>query len=221
VISNALTIALPKGRLLDRFQEHLAACGIRIAFEDRKLIAEDDSNTLRAFLVKNTDLPVYVHHGIAGLGVCGRDVLYESGYDFFRLLKFTFGSTRMCLATKREQADRAVPGHLTVATKYTRFARDYFQTRGIPVEIIRLNGSVELAPLLGLAPYIVDLVETGSTLKANNLTVVEELEKIGVYLIANPAYYKFNYRRVDTLVSLLGQRDVEIEDTGATVGKID
>ncbi len=202
-----LTIALPKGRLLDRFNEHLASRGITISFEDRKLIVEDDAHQLRGFLVKNTDLPVYVHHGIAGLGVCGEDVLYESGYDFFRLLRFSFGSTRMCLAARagaggRKKSDTS---RLSVATKFTRFTRDYFQARGIPVEIIKLNGSVELAPLLGLAPYIVDLVETGSTLQANNLTIVEELEKIGVYLIANPAYYKFHFRRVDELVSLLDE----------------
>lgn len=203
-----LTIALPKGRLLDRFNEHLASRGISISFEDRKLIAEDSRHRLRGFLVKNTDLPVYVHHGIAGLGVCGEDVLYESGYDFFRLVRFSFGGTRMCLAARRgmEPLSEAGPSRLAVATKFTRFTRDYFQARGIPVEIIKLNGSVELAPLLGLAPYIVDLVETGSTIQANNLTIVEELEKIGVYLIANPAYYKFHYKRVDKLVSLLDER---------------
>jgi ATP phosphoribosyltransferase len=214
--SNPLTIALPKGRLLDQFQDHLAARGIDLAFENRKLIAEDSDRTLRAFLVKNTDLPVYVHHNIAGLGVCGEDVLYESGYDFFRLCKFSFGGTRMCLAAKSDRTERDHQGKLTVATKFTRFSRDYFQSRGIPVEIIKLNGSVELAPLLGLAPYIVDLVETGSTLQANNLTIVEELEKIGVYLIANPAYYKFHFRRVDRLVSLLEQTS---EQTGAPGGQ--
>jgi len=213
-----LTIALPKGRLLDRFNEHLASRGITISFEDRKLIAEDDSHKLRGFLVKNTDLPVYVHHGIAGLGVCGEDVLYESGYDFFRLLRFSFGNTRMCLAARagangRKENDTS---RLAVATKFTRFTRDFFQARGIPVEIIKLNGSVELAPLLGLAPYIVDLVETGSTLQANNLTIVEELEKIGVYLIANPAYYKFHFRRVDELVNLLDEHGGGITRGGAT-----
>jgi ATP phosphoribosyltransferase len=204
-----LTIALPKGRLLDRFNEHLASRGISISFEERRLIAEDSRHQLRGFLVKNTDLPVYVHHGIAGLGICGEDVLYESGYDFFRLLRFSFGGTRMCLAARsgiEPPTETGTASRLAVATKFTRFTRDYFQARGIPVEIIKLNGSVELAPLLGLAPYIVDLVETGSTIQANNLTIVEELEKIGVYLIANPAYYKFHYRRVDELVRLLDEQ---------------
>ena len=207
-----LSLAVPKGRLLDQVQEHFARHGIHFAFEKRKLVAHDQHGLLKIILVKNSDLPVYVNHGIAGLGICGEDVLYESGSTFFRLATLPFGSTRMCLATKQEFDPAQDSGRLRVATKFTRFARDYFHGRGIPVEIIRLNGSVELAPLLGLAPYIVDLVETGGTLKANNLVVREDLAQIEVKLIANPAFYKYHYRRVRAFVEQI----VEPERPGRT-----
>jgi ATP phosphoribosyltransferase len=171
--------------------------------EKRKLVAYDTEGLLKIILVKNSDLPVYVNHGIAGLGICGADVIYESGQSFFTLHEFDYGSTTMCLATRRDHDPQKDRGHMTVATKFTRYARDYFHRQGIPVEVIKLNGSVELAPVLGLAPYIVDLVETGSTLKANDLVVRDELERINVHLIANPAYYKFHYRRVNDFLKRL------------------
>jgi ATP phosphoribosyltransferase len=166
----------------------------------------DEKGMLRIFIVKNSDLPVYVSHGIAGLGICGSDVVYESGGVFFELCEFPFGSTRMCLAAREDYRLEAALEHLKVATKFPVFTRNFFNTRGIPVELIKLNGSVELAPVLGLAPYIVDLVETGSTLKANGLKIIEELENIKVKLIANPAYYKVHYKKVDTFVSFLKEQ---------------
>ena len=199
---NPLTIALPKGRLEEQVREHLASRGIRFEFTDRKLVADDESGRFRFLLVKNADLPVYVAHGIAGLGVCGEDVVYESGHRFFRIERFSFGGTKMCLATHAD-FDPDGARHMTIATKFTRFARDHFHKRGVAVEIIKLNGSVELAPVLGLAPYIVDLVETGSTLRANNLVVREELASISVSMIANPAYYKIHYARIDELAALI------------------
>jgi ATP phosphoribosyltransferase len=169
---------------------------------------------LKIFLVKNSDLPTYVGHGIAGLGISGEDVLYESDFPFFRLHHFDFGSTTMCLAGMKGYAPDNVERSLKIATKFPRFARDFFHARGVPVELIKLNGSVELAPLLGLSPYIVDLVETGSTLRANNLEVYEELKTIGVYLIANPAYYKLHFRGIDRLLAFLksGQRQSREEN---------
>ena len=201
--SNPLTFAVPKGRLHDDIRALFAERNMPFEFENRKLVTDDQTGSVRFMLVKNSDLPVYVHHGIAGLGVCGDDVLYESGFDFVRLLTFPFGGTRMCLAARRDHDPSRDRGRLTVATKFTRFARDFFHNRGIPVEVIKLGGSVELAPVLGLAPYIVDLVETGSTLVANDLAVTEELTQISVHLIANPAYYKFHYAAVNHLVDLL------------------
>jgi ATP phosphoribosyltransferase len=199
-----ISLAVPKGRLLDQVQEHFASRGIHFEFEKRKLVAHDNEGLLKIILVKNSDLPTYVNHGIAGLGICGEDVLYESGKPFFRLATLPFGSTRMCLATREEFEPQETGGKIRVATKFTRFTRDFFHEQGIPVELIRLNGSVELAPILGLAPYIVDLVETGGTLKANNLVVRQELAQIQVKLVANPAFYKYHYRRVRDFVERIG-----------------
>jgi ATP phosphoribosyltransferase len=201
-----LTLALPKGRLFDQVLEHLASRGISVPPPGRELIVADTRGMLKIFIVKNSDLPVYVTHGIAGLGICGSDGIRESGGVFFELLEFSFGSTRMCLAAREDHTHSGELKQLKVATKFPVFARDFFNRRGIPVEIIKLNGSVELAPVLGLAPYIVDLVETGSTLKANGLKIIEELENIKVKLIANPAYYKVHYKEVDTFVTFLKER---------------
>ncbi len=202
-MSDPLTLALPKGRLQERSVEYLAERGFKVTFEPRRLVATDESGTIRIMLVKNSDLPTYVHHGIAGLGVCGSDVIYESGFSFFRLMEMPFGSTRMCLAASKGFDPATCAGRIRVATKFTRFARDYFQRGGIAAEVIRLDGSVELAPVLGLTPYIVDLVETGSTLQAHDLEVIKDLEQVRVVLIANPAYYKFHYRSIDSLVDTL------------------
>ncbi len=199
-----LTLALPKGRLFDQVQEHFASRGLVFDFNDRKLTALDTSGRLKIILVKNADLPTYVHHGIAGLGICGDDVVFESGHEFTHLLALGFGHTRMALAALKGSATTAQPlGGVTIATKFTRFTREYFHALGVPVKIIRLDGSVELAPVLGLAPYIVDLVETGSTLKANGLEVLETLKEIGVNLFANPAYYKLRYQEIGALVDTL------------------
>jgi ATP phosphoribosyltransferase len=200
-----LTFALPKGRLQEQVQEHFGKAGIDFAFEKRKLVARDSSGTLEFLLVKNADLPTYVHHGIAGLGVCGEDVLYEAGFPLNRLLELPFGGTRMCLAGPKGASIDYGEGGIKVATKFTRFTKDYFHAQNIPVEMVKLNGSVELAPVLGLTPYIVDLVETGSTLKANNLEVLKVLSEIKVHLVANPAYYKYHYRRIGDFISSSGE----------------
>ena len=141
-----------------------------------------------------------MNHGIAGLGVCGSDVIYESGYDFYKLHTFAYGGTKMCLAGLKGAHNSGNDAALKISTKFTRFTRDYYHQKNTPVEVIKLNGSVELGPVLGLSPYIVDLVETGNTLKANNLEVINELEDIKVHLIVNPAYYKLNYKRINKFV---------------------
>ncbi len=203
-MNEPITVALPKGRLFDKTQELLGRCGYHLELGERQLVAREKSDSFRAILVKNSDLPTYVHHGIAGLGICGSDVIYESGYQFFQLLTLPFGKTRICLAgrVEDEQNHRGATS-LTIASKFTRFTGDFFHQRGIPVSVIRLNGSVELAPVLGLAPYIVDLVETGSTLKAHNLEVKEVLGETDVQLIANRAFYKYHYKKIDTFVEEL------------------
>lgn len=203
-MNQPITIALPKGRLFEKTSTLLSSCGYDLELGERQLVARERNDRLQAILVKNSDLPTYVHHGIAGLGICGSDVIYESGYDFFELLTLPFGKTRICLAGRAdEDDDHRVATSLTVASKFTRFTRDFFHDRGIPVSIIRLNGSVELAPVLGLAPYIVDLVETGSTLKAHNLEVKEVLGETEVKLVANRAFYKYHYKRIGAFVEEL------------------
>lgn len=200
-----LTMALPKGRLLKQVQKFFREKGIEIDDDyDRKLVIGDRDNNLKIFLVKNSDLPTYISHGIAGLGICGEDVLGESQTKLLKLAKMPFGSTKMCLAGRQETDEREIYSRrLSIATKFPHFTRNYYHKMGISVEIIKLNGSVELAPVLGLTPYIVDLVETGSTLKANNLKVLKVLSEINVYLVANPSYYKINYDRVEKLISKL------------------
>lgn len=200
-MNEPLKLALPKGRLFEQTVEFLRERGMEFTFRKRELVATDEEHNIQVMMVKNSDLPVYVHHGIAGLGVCGTDVIYESGHSFFELFTFPFGATRICLAGKDEEIlPSAARETVTIATKFTRFTRDFFHQQGIPVEIIKLNGSVELAPVLGLAPFIVDLVETGSTLKAHNLTVLQELATTEVKLIANRPYYKYHFRRIEELL---------------------
>ncbi|MDA3949016.1 MAG: ATP phosphoribosyltransferase [Spirochaeta sp.] len=203
-MNQPITIALPKGRLFEKTSTLLRSCGYDLELGERQLVARERNDRLQAILVKNSDLPTYVHHGIAGLGICGSDVIYESGYDFFELLTLPFGKTRICLAGRSdEKDDHRTATSLTVASKFTRFTRDFFHHRGIPVSIIRLNGSVELAPVLGLAPYIVDLVETGSTLKAHDLEVKEVLGETEVKLVANRAFYKYHNKRIGAFVEEL------------------
>ncbi|ADN01753.1 ATP phosphoribosyltransferase [Spirochaeta thermophila] len=203
-MSDRLTMALPKGRLLKKVQDHFGRYGIIFPDEDdRKLVIEDTSGRFTFFLVKNSDLPVYVSHGIAGLGICGEDVLTESQTDLLKLAPLPFGSTKMCLAARKDTPPPAGSGPLTIATKFPHFTRTYYHKLGVAVQVIKLAGSVELAPVLGLAPYIVDLVETGSTLKANNLYVVQELARIRVYLVANPAYYKLHYKEIEEFLEML------------------
>lgn len=198
-----LTLALPKGRLSDQVRNYFEERGLAFRFNDRELVAFDREKSLKIFLVKNSDLPTYVNHGIAGLGICGDDVLTETGHSFYRLMTFPFGGTAMCLAGKKGDALEYTARNLTVASKFPVFTRNFFNGRGLPVEIIKLSGSVELAPVLGLSRYIVDLVETGGTLRANNLEVLDRLGEIKVRLIANPAYYKIHFKKINQIVDRL------------------
>ena len=199
-----LTIAIPKGRLLDSVVTHLSDRGMDISFGSRKLSTIDSTGRLEVYKVKNHDLPTYVHHGIAGLGIAGDDTVAESGLSFTQVLTLPFGGTRLCIAAPAGTASpEAQGGTVNVATSYVSMTRDWFHRRGIPVKIIRLGGSVELAPVLGLAPYIVDLVETGSTLVANGLEVLVNMTDIKVRLIANPAYFKLHYREIGELADIM------------------
>ena len=197
-----LNIALPKGRLGDKAYALLAGAGYR-ADEDyndtRKLVVENAAAKVRYFLVKPSDVAIYVEHGAADIGLVGKDILEESGADVYELLDTRMGRCRMCVAGPKNFTDDESRA-LRVATKFVNIARAHYESVGRDIDIIKLNGSIELAPILGLSDVIVDIVETGTTLKENDLTVLEEFMPISARLIANKASYKFKYRQLTRLL---------------------
>jgi ATP phosphoribosyltransferase len=200
-----MTIAIAKGRLQDETLRLFYQAGIALpdgALESRKLSIEDVSGQYSFIFVKPSDVPVYVEYGIADAGICGRDVLMESGADVHEPLDLKFGFCRLVVAGKPESAARGYSPLVTarVATKYPKVTADYFQRRGIPVELIVLSGSVELAPVLGLSNHIVDLVETGRTLKENGLVIIDIVDTSTARLIVNRAS---NHLRPDAIGKLL------------------
>ena len=195
-----LNIALPKGRLGDKAYKLLAGAGYS-ATEDyndtRKLVVENPDACVRYFLVKPSDVAIYVEHGAADIGIVGKDILTESGAD---VLDTGMGKCRMCVAGPAGFADDESRA-LRVATKFVNIARDHYERRGRDIDIVKLNGSIELAPILGLSDVIVDIVETGTTLKENDLTVIEEFMPISARFIANKASYKFKYAQLTELLN--------------------
>src|ERR1051325_11477568 len=201
-----ITIAIAKGRMQESALALLARAGIRLsddAINSRRLALMDESGQYRFIIVKPADVPVYVEHGIADCGVVGRDVLLESEADLLLPLDLGIARCRLVVAAPDPEAMTNVQGMIRVATKYSQIARAHFGARGIPVEIIQLSGSVELAPALGLADMIVDLVETGRTLRENGLTVVEEIAESTGRLVVNRASYQLKSDEVARLVSVL------------------
>jgi ATP phosphoribosyltransferase len=188
-----ITIAIAKGRMQESALSLFARAGIRPngnELNSRRLALTDESGRYRFIFVKPADVPVYVEHGIADCGVVGRDVLLESEADLLLPLDLGIARCRIVVAGADAEAMAKVHGMLRVATKYSKIASTHFGARGIPVEIIQLSGSVELAPALGLADLIVDLVETGTTLRENGLTVVEEIAESTGRLVVNRASYQ-------------------------------
>lgn len=201
-----ITIAIAKGRMQESALALLARAGIRLsddAINSRRLAITDDSGRYRFIFVKPADVPVYVEHGIADCGVVGRDVLLESEADLLLPLDLGIARCRLVVAAADPEAMTNVQGMIRVATKYSQIARAHFGARGIPVEIIQLSGSVELAPALGLADMIVDLVETGRTLRENGLTVVEEIGESTGRLVVNRASYQLKTEEVSRLLNAL------------------
>ena len=197
-----LNIALPKGRLGDKAYRLLAGAGYG-ATEDynatRKLVVENPAAGVRYFLVKPSDVAIYVEHGAADIGIVGKDILAESGADVYELLDTRMGRCRMCVAGPKSFVDDESRA-LRVATKFVNIARAHYESIGRDIDIIKLNGSIELAPILGLSDVIVDIVETGTTLRENDLTVIEEFMLISARFIANKASYKFKYRQMTELL---------------------
>ena len=202
-----LTIAIGKGRLQDAALELCAIAGIAVPDEgllSRRLAVADSSNRYRFIFVKPADVPVYVEHGIADCGIVGRDVLLEADADLLMPLDLRIAGCRMVVAARNGDAPGNV-GMKRVATKYPRVTASHFAERGIPVEIIELSGSVELAPVLGLSDCIVDLVETGRTLNENGLHVVEEIFESTARLVVNRASYQLKSQRVTELIQVLNE----------------
>ena len=195
--SNMITLALSKGRIFDETLPLLAAAGIEV-LEDpeksRKLILPTNQPNVRVVLVRATDVPTYVEYGGADIGVTGKDTLIEhGGQGLYQPLDLQIAKCRVSVAVRNDfDYERTVKqgSRLKVATKYTGIARDFFASKGVHVDMVKLYGSLELAPLTGLADAIVDLVSTGNTLKANNLVEVERIMDISSYLVVNQAALK-------------------------------
>jgi ATP phosphoribosyltransferase len=203
-----LTVAIAKGRMQDEALGLLARAGVRVSDEminSRRLAIEDESREYRFIFVKSADVPVYVEHGIADCGIVGRDVLLESGADLLQPLDLGIGGCRIAVAAMASREFKPSIGALRVATKYPRIAASHFGARGIPVEIIELSGSVELAPVLGLADCIVDLVETGRTLSENGLEIVEVITESTGRLVVNRASYQLKAAAVFRLLEAVSR----------------
>ena len=207
-MTDMLNIALPKGRLGEKVYSLLKKAGYACpAIEDpgRKLIFENPETGVRYFWVKPSDVAIYVERGAADLGIAGKDILLEYRPEVYELLDLGLGKCRMAVAGPknfREKTGRP----LRIATKFPHIAAKYYAGLGRDIDIIKLNGSIEIAPILGLSDVIVDIVETGKTLKENDLEVMEEIVPISARLIANQAAYQFQYDSIRTLVRSLEEQ---------------
>lgn len=199
-----LTFALAKGRLAEQTMELLEQIGMpceEMKSKSRKLIFVNEELKLKFFLAKASDVPTYVEHGAADIGVVGKDTLLEEGRNLYEVLNLGFGVCKMAVAGKEEAKEKLSKScNLRVATKYPAIARQYFYDKKQTVEIIKLNGSVELAPLVGLSDVIVDIVETGSTLKANGLMVLEDVCPLSARMVVNRVSMKMEHERISKLI---------------------
>ena len=203
-----LSVALPKGRLGEKVYAMFAAAGYEcpeIERESRKLIFENRKKGVRYFWVKPSDVAIYVERGAADLGVAGKDILLEYQMPVYELLDLGVGKCDMAVAAKKDFFDPR-GRTLKVATKFPRIASGYYAALGREIDLIHLNGSIELAPILGLSDVIVDIVETGKTLKENDLAVVEKFLPISARLIANRASFRFRTEEIEKLTALLKEQ---------------
>ena len=197
-----LNVALPKGRLGEKVYAMFEKAGFpcpSIKENNRKLIFENEECGVRYFWVKPSDVAIYVERGAADIGVAGKDILLEYEPDIYELLDLNLGKCRMAVAAKagfRDDTRR----QLRVATKFSNIAQNYYRSKGRDIDIIHLNGSIEIAPILGLSDVIVDIVETGTTLKENDLLVYDNIVPISARLIANKSSYKFKGTEIDQIV---------------------
>ncbi len=197
-----LNVALPKGRLGEKVYAMFEAAGFEcpsIKENNRKLIFENPEKQVRYFWVKPSDVAIYVERGAADMGVAGKDILLEYEPDVYELLDLGLGKCRMAVAAPADFRDNE-NRTLRVATKFTNIAAGYYTGIGRQIDIIKLNGSIELAPILGLSDVIVDIVETGTTLKENNLSVMQTILPISARLIANKASFQFKGGQIESLL---------------------
>ena len=200
-----LNIALPKGRLGEKVYDMFEKAGYdcpSIKETNRKLIFENKEKGIRFFWVKPSDVPIYVERGAADVGVAGKDILLEYKPAVYELLDLKLGKCRMCVAAKKDFSDEDVRV-LKVATKFGNIASEYYSGMGRDIDIISLNGSIELAPILGLSDVIVDIVETGSTLKENDLEVKNTILPISARLISNKASFKFKGEEIEKMTNAM------------------
>ena len=197
-----INIALPKGRLGEKVYAMFEKAGFEcpsIHENNRKLIFENEETGVRYFWVKPSDVSIYVERGAADIGVAGKDILLEYTPEIYELLDLNIGKCRMAVAAKRDFYDDN-ERTLKVATKFVNIAKNFYASRCRDIDIIKLNGSIEIAPILGLSDVIVDIVETGTTLKENDLEVVETVVPISARLIANKASFKFKTAEIEKIV---------------------
>mgnify|MGYP000803248770 CR=1 FL=1 len=200
-----ITVALPKGKLFQRSVELLAKVGYsadNVTEDSRKLVISNEDSKVRFIITKTVDLPTYVEYGAADIGVTGKDIILEEGRKLYEVMDLGFGKCRMCVCGPESAREKLQHGELIrVASKYPSIAKDYFYNKKFQtVEIIKLNGSVELAPIVGLSEVIVDIVETGSTLKANGLTVLEEICDLSARMVVNQVSLKMEQERIRKLI---------------------
>ena len=206
-----LNIALPKGRLGDKVYSLFAKMGYdcsEFLSDTRKLVIESQENGVRYLLIKPSDVGIYVERGAADIGVVGKDVLLETNPDVYELLDLNLGKCKLAVAAKNgfvEDTDRT----LRVATKYVNVTKNYYKGLNREIEIIKLNGSIELAPILGLSDVILDIVETGTTLRENNLSVYETVAPSSARLIANKSNYQFKSEEIDRIVARMKEEIAE------------
>lgn len=198
-----INVALPKGRLGEKVYDMFEKAGYEcpsIKENNRKLIFENEEKQVRYFWVKPSDVSIYVERGAADIGVAGKDILLEYEPEIYELLDLDIGKCRMAVAAKKDFYDDG-ERTLKVATKFTNIAKNYYAGLCRDIDIIKLNGSIEIAPILGLSDVIVDIVETGTTLKENDLEVVETIVPISARLIVNKASFKFKTAEIENIVS--------------------
>ena len=203
-----INIALPKGRLGERVYAMFEAAGYEcpsIKENNRKLIFENEEKGVRYFWVKPSDVAIYVERDAADVGIAGKDILLEYSPDIYELLDLGIGKCRMCVAAKRDFIDRE-DKTLKVATKFPNIASGYYRSISRDIDIIKLNGSIEIAPILSLSDVIVDIVETGTTLKENDLEVKKTIVDISARLIANKASSKFKYSEIQKIVNSIKEQ---------------